>query len=140
MCADGSEEPEAVMCADGPEEPEALRCADGLEESEDSACADCPDEGIYSPLYILTNREKCLGAVSIAIPGEAELIAEQIRSDYYVLPSSIHECLILPDDGSYEEETLNQLVRSVNMTQVDPSEVLSDHVYHYSRSCGGFDI
>lgn len=140
MCADGSEEPEAVMCADGPEEPKALRCADGLEESEDSACADCPDEGIYSPLYILTNREKCLGAVSIAIPGEAELIAEQIRSDYYVLPSSIHECLILPDDGSYEEETLNQLVRSVNMTQVDPSEVLSDHVYHYSRSCGGFDI
>ena len=92
------------------------------------------------PLYILTNQDKCYGAISIAIPGEAEMIAENIRSDYYVLPSSIHECLILPDDGSYKTEFLNELVRSVNDTQVDPSEVLSDHVYHYSRLCGGFDI
>lgn len=94
----------------------------------------------YCPLYILTNKEKCFGAVSIAIPGEPERIADYLRSDYYVLPSSIHECLILPDDGFYKTEFLNELVRSVNTTQVDPAEVLSDHVYHYSRLCGSFDI
>ena len=48
-----------------------------------------------------------------------------------MIPCSIHECLILPDDGTYREEELNSMVRDVNKTQLQPDDVLSDHVYKF---------
>ena len=88
------------------------------------------------PLYVLTNSEKVLGAVAIAYPGETERIAEKLGSGYYVIPSSVHECLILPEGGCFDPEDLNGMVREINRTQVSPQEVLSDHVYYYSREQG----
>ena len=82
-------------------------------------------------LYLLTNSRKCLGAACICYPGQAEEIAKILCSDYYVLPSSIHECLILPADGQYSAEELQDMVREINSTQLQPQEVLSDHVYYY---------
>lgn len=128
----------------------AFRADEGM-GSCDSACradedmSTCDGEntadisGFMCPLYILTNERKCLGAITIAIPGEAEAIAKSLGSDYFVLPSSIHECLILPDTGSYNRQMLDHMVTAVNSSQVEPEDVLSDHVYHYSRSAGAFD-
>lgn len=92
------------------------------------------DESFDSPLYLLSNRSKCFGAVCISYPGELEAIADFLQSDYYVLPSSIHECLILPDDGEYLRSELDDMVRQVNETKLSPQEYLSDHVYRYSRA------
>ena len=55
-------------------------------------------------------------------------IGECLGSDYFVLPSSIHEVLILPDNGMFEVPALNQMVQEVNETQVEPQERLSDKV------------
>lgn len=94
------------------------------------------------PLYVLTGKEQYMGAVCITLPGVAEDISEKMNGDFYVLPSSIHECLVVPDDGSFQFKTeeLNAMVREINLTQLTPEEVLSEHVYHYSREKGRFDI
>ena len=51
--------------------------------------------------------------------------------DFYVLPSSVHETLIIPKDAGMELRDLEQMVQEVNQTQVAPQERLSDHVYEY---------
>lgn len=48
-----------------------------------------------------------------------------------MLPSLIHETLIIPKDAGMEFKELEQMVREVNQTQVAPGERLSDHVYKY---------
>ena len=55
-------------------------------------------------------------------------IGECLGSDYFVLPSSIHEVLILPDNGMFEVPELNAMVQEVNETQVERQEQLSDKV------------
>ena len=54
-------------------------------------------------------------------------------TNYYVLPSSIHELLILPDNGSMQLSELEAMVREVNATQVAPEDRLSDKVQYYDR-------
>ncbi len=86
-----------------------------------------------TPLYLLTNQSRVYGAVCIALPDVTEHIAQSLNSDYFIIPSSIHECLILPDDGVYRTSELNQMVCDINRTNVEEQEVLSDHVYLYKR-------
>lgn len=85
------------------------------------------------PVYLLTNTKKCLGAICIRYPRMAEFIAGRLKSDYYVLPSSIHECLILPA-GGFSGSQLRNMVREINETRLQPQEVLSDQVYFYDRN------
>ena len=85
-------------------------------------------------LSVLSNEKHCLGAVCICYPGETERIAEALDTDYYILPSSIHECLILPDDGMIEREQLDRMVREINRRELHPQDILSDRVYRYSRA------
>ena len=51
--------------------------------------------------------------------------------NFFILPSSIHEILILPDDGSYESGSLKAMVMNMNRTRVRPEERLSEHVYYF---------
>ena len=59
--------------------------------------------------------------------------SEKHASDFYILPSSVHEVLLLPAEGRKEDESLSAMVREVNRTQLSAEEFLSDHVYYYSR-------
>ena len=55
-----------------------------------------------------------------------------MESDFYILPSSVHEMILIPlftDDM----ESLSQMVKEVNATQLKPEDVLSDHAYVYRR-------
>ncbi|MDD7740548.1 MAG: DUF5688 family protein [Fusicatenibacter sp.] len=89
-----------------------------------------------SMLYILSNEKGCFGAICIRYPNLLGKIADKFESDLFILPSSIHECMILPANGDYDEEILSDMVQEVNRESVDPQEVLSDRVYYYSRSQG----
>lgn len=110
---------------DGDETKEFLQ---GLlkEQMEDSAQND-------KQLYVLSNESKINGAASLFYPGVQEQIAEQLHGDYFVLPSSIHELLIVPDNGNYSFQELRTMVNEVNETQVAPDEVLTGEVYSYDR-------
>ncbi|MCH1982344.1 DUF5688 family protein [Ruminococcus sp. OA3] len=87
------------------------------------------DEG----MYVLTNEEKYLGAVCIFYPEVLKRIADTFGSSFFVLPSSIHECIIVPETGEDFEADLQELVRDVNRVYVSEEEFLSDHVYYYDR-------
>jgi len=87
--------------------------------------------------YIVTNHAKVNGAVAVLYQGVLERLAEQFMTGFYIIPSSVHEVLLLLESKETAQE-LNQMVREVNETQVAPEEVLSDHVYFYKRECGFF--
>ena len=61
------------------------------------------------------------------------MIADRVGDGFIVLPSSLHEMIVLPPKAESEYERLADMVREVNDTQVDIEERLSYHVYMYSR-------
>ena len=84
------------------------------------------------PMYIMSNPIKMNGAATMAYPGVIRNFAETIRKNLYVIPSSVHEVILVPESGT-EGSDLNDMVAEVNQTQVDPKEILADHVYYYDR-------
>lgn len=84
-------------------------------------------------MYVLSNASGINGATSLFYPELQEKIAETLACDYYVLPSSIHEVIIVPDNGQMSNQELVAMVREINETQVAPNEVLTNNVYHYDK-------
>ena len=82
-------------------------------------------------MYVLSNESKMNGAAAILDTKMMDSIAEKLDGDYYILPSSIHETLVVPMGSEADRETLESMVRDVNATQLAPEEKLSDHVYVY---------
>ena len=85
-------------------------------------------------MKILTNSRKTHGAACILYPGVLDGVAQEIGSDFFILPSSIHEVILLPVTGNEDHEKLKEMIREVNSTQVAPEEVLSDTLYRYDRA------
>lgn len=90
-------------------------------------------ENTYIPMYVLTNREKLYGAAALLYSERMKELADRWQSDLLILPSSVHEVLLLPDDGQNEYAFYRQMVEDVNTTQVEPEEVLSYSLYRYRR-------
>ena len=98
-----------------------------------------PDDDF--PLFILTNKRKVYGASQIVRQDVLDRIGLMLGMDYIIIPSSIHEVLLLPDTGEPElAGNVAQMVDCVNNTEVAENEVLSYHVYRYSRSEGKISI
>ena len=84
------------------------------------------------PMYVLTNSERLNGAASLLYEGKMEELAAILGGDYYVLPSSIHEVIIMPKDTKRTEETyLSRMVDEINHEQLGREEILSNHAYVY---------
>lgn len=90
-------------------------------------------EDMPLPMYVLTNQDKVYGAAAMLYSEQMKELAEKWQSDLLILPSSIHEVLLLPDDGQNEYAFYRQMVEEVNTTQVEPEEVLSYSLYRYCR-------
>ena len=84
-----------------------------------------------NPMCIVSNKSKLYGASVMFYPDCMERIKEYFKSDFYILPSSVHEIIVIPKDERIQEQALHEMVREVNSTQVAPDEVLSDNVYKY---------
>ena len=83
-------------------------------------------------LYVLTNNSGSLGASALFYPDVKEKAAEILGSSYYILPSSIHEVILVPDNPEIKANELCDMVKQANRTVVDEKDILSDNVYHYS--------
>ena len=104
--------------------------------------ANCPPEEIsavcgsigIATMYVLSNARKLNGAVEILNKKAMEKAAETIGDDFYILPSSIHETILVPvrenEDGA---DKLAEMVACINSSEVPDTEVLSNHVYRYRR-------
>lgn len=84
-------------------------------------------------MYILSNFQGINGATSLLYLNILKDFGDKINSDFYILPSSIHEVILVPYDKSITKESLSEMVRDINQTQVACDEVLSDKVYYFSR-------
>ena len=84
-------------------------------------------------MYILTNVRKKYGASEILDKSTLWMIADQVGGDFIVLPSSVHETIILPPKDKTEYDWLAGMVQEVNDMHVDIEERLSYHVYVYSK-------
>ena len=82
-------------------------------------------------MVILTNSRKTYGACSILYPGVLERMAERMGGDFYMIPSSVHEFLLMPREQERGDEELKEMIAEVNRTEVSAEEVLSDHLYLY---------
>ena len=82
-------------------------------------------------LLVLTTEDGILGASTLYYPGMTDRIARIVGGNYYVLPSSIHEVLIMPEGGRMSPEEMAQMVREVNENEVSPKERLGNRVLHY---------
>lgn len=89
------------------------------------------------PMYVMTNPMKMNGAATMLYPDVLKNFSNALGKNIYIIPSSIHEVILIPQMGT-EGERLNEMVREVNEMQVDPKEVLADHVYYYDRQENAF--
>lgn len=91
-------------------------------------------EEMKMPMYVLTNRQKLYGAACMLYPGVLKAFGEQTGQDFYVLPSSVHEVILVPAGAGTDEASLREIVTEINRTQVAEDEVLADSIYYYNRS------
>lgn len=91
-------------------------------------------------LWILTNSVKTNGAVLMTYPSVLSELAEKLRSNLLILPSSIHEVLLLAEHGDGKMEDLREMVRTINASEVSEQEFLSNNVYRFNRDTGTVEI
>ena len=81
-----------------------------------------------SPFYVSRDKEMAGGVSGASLFGAPSVIS-QMHGDYYIIPSSVHEVLLLPKDFETDPDKLHSLVHEVNTEVLDPEDFLSDHVY-----------
>ena len=82
-------------------------------------------------LFVAGVPDQSHGAAVIAYPNFFEDAAEKLGGDYFIIPSSIHEVLLVKDTGEMNSRDLAAMIKEVNATEVAPEDVLTDHAYHY---------
>ena len=91
------------------------------------------DDIALKPMYILGNSNRVNGASVINSTKVLGKLAKSINDNLYVLPSSIHEVIVVPASFVEDESYLKDMIRCVNDTEVQPNEVLSYSLYYFDR-------
>ena len=91
-------------------------------------------------MFVATVPDKVHGAGVLAYQDFMDQAAERVGGDFFILPSSIHEVLIVPDNGKMDLKDLENMVKEVNATQVAPADKLTDSVYHYDSQAKIFEL
>lgn len=104
----------------------------GMSKEDMEMMGMCTDE---EQMYVLSNTMNMNGASALLDKKMMEEIIEKV-GDFYILPSSIHETLVVPIKSGMDVESLEAMVREVNSTQLQPDEILSNRVYLYSLEEG----
>lgn len=88
------------------------------------------------PMYVLTNKVKTLGASCILDSDKLYDFSNELDSDLFILPCSVHETILLPANMGYDPEILSGMVREINDSEVSKTDYLSDSVYRFRRLSG----
>ena len=83
--------------------------------------------------YVLRNASGMNGATVLLYPNVLDQLAQEANANLFILPSSIHECILMQDTGELDAKELQAMVMSVNQSEVSPEERLSDEVYYYDK-------
>lgn len=77
-------------------------------------------------MYVVSTERMEKGAAAVFDRKVKEFIKEKGYKKVAILPSSIHEMLLLPIDNSFNENELSMMVKTINSTEVEPSDQLID--------------
>lgn len=93
-----------------------------------------------TPMHVLSNIKKIHGSICFLYSGVLEELAEKYGGNLYILPSSVHEVILLADSGRDNVEDLKEMIHVINETQVEPEDILSDSLYYFDRIEKSFKI
>lgn len=82
-------------------------------------------------MYVVTSEDGFYGAAYMAMPDKLREMSDKLEGDFYIIPSSVHELLILPKECG-DLDVLKEMIVDVNESVVEREEVLADHAYYYS--------
>ena len=104
------------------------------EDEQEGFCFDgCIAEFADSvPMYVLSNKSRVEGAACMIYPDLIKDFAEALGS-LYIIPSSIHELLLLPVTNANESQDIKNMIREINDTQVKMEEILSYSLYLFDK-------
>ena len=91
-------------------------------------------------MFVASVEGNVHGAGVLAYQDFMDKAAERVDGSFFILPSSIHEILIIPDNGKFDLQSLENMVKEVNATTVDPADQLTDSVYHYDAQDKVFEL
>lgn len=110
----------------------ARNCLEGIVDFEAEFIEELAENDV-PPLYVLTNSVGIYGAGCMIYDGVLKAFADFLDDDLVILPSSVHEVLLLSDKLADSYEYLKRMVTAVNQSDVPPVDRLSDRVYKYLR-------
>lgn len=87
-------------------------------------------------MYVLTNQFKIYGSACMVYPNLLKDIAKRLQDDLIIIPSSIHEVLIIPKfalESDYSVNEVSDMITDINETELAEDEILSDHAYFYEK-------
>lgn len=87
-----------------------------------------------APLYVLSNSNALYGASCLLYYNTLKDFADSLGKDLVILPSSIHEVLLVPNHPETSYEELSAMVTTINHQEVPPEDQLSNQVYLYTRA------
>ena len=97
-----------------------------------------PPEAESRLVYMLTNENMLFGANEILYTENLWKLSNKLHSDLYIIPSSIHKCIVLPDDCSIHD--VKEMLGAANDIIVSEDNQLSYNIYHYERKTGNIKI
>ena len=92
-----------------------------------------PDELGEGGLYLLSNEAMANGASVMLYPELLKNIGDRFGDNYFIIPSSIHELILLKDSGDLDRGFLNHVIQDINREHVAASSFLSDYVIYFDR-------
>jgi hypothetical protein len=113
---------------------EIARKASDIEIKEEDWAGFFAPSPLSPPMYVLTNSYGTHGAACMFYENILKDFAESMEGDLIILPSSIHEVLLIPYSNHISYDELAETVFSINQEEVAQEDRLSNHIYHYSRS------
>lgn len=117
-------------------EPDRESEPDRVQQLAEEILTDIYESDDEGPLYVLSNRQRFFGASCILYTAKLQDFANLKDSDLYILPSSIHEVILIPQNVSPNYESLCRMVKEINDSEVDACDRLSDRVYKFNRKTG----
>jgi hypothetical protein len=116
------------------EPPVMFRLRDFVFSDEQQNLLEEYDESVQKDsesAYMLTNKSRFKGAAVLFYPGVMAKTADILGCGFYVLPSSMHELIIIPDSMGMSIRSMTEMLHHGNEAYVDEEEFLSDRVFHY---------
>lgn len=121
------------MCKNDPDDTQEAHNRDTMKKICDYSgdAWQAPKNPMIHQSMVLTNKNKYFGATAVLYPQLLNRIGDALQGSYYLIPSSVHEMLILPSSIGIDSREIDEMIREINKTEVSAEEVLGTHCYYF---------